>query len=271
MREVMTYLLTNNLVEAEKEILRLKDALKEAEARSEALRRQAEQWAMEARAHKSSLHEAYQAVTGATGEPGNWNGAVPIIAAIGALRARAEKAEAALEEAVGALNDALAGWRYIRCHHGDLYGVGWDRVQEAAERAIANARLSTPPPGGEHPQQSGKEEGAARADLSRASSSPQPLSAGWQDISTHDGHAAAIVVRVGRGHWYGPAIAFVDVAGIWRVASSPGGDAQLMFVPTHWMPLPPPPAESCPSGAQRSELKPQAPDAPKSKSNEAEQ
>lgn len=27
--------------------------------------------------------------------------------------------------------DALAGWRYIRQHHGDLYGVAWDRVQIA--------------------------------------------------------------------------------------------------------------------------------------------
>ena len=34
------------------------------------------------------------------------------------------------------LCDALAGWKYIRETHGDLYGVGWDRVQERLERQI---------------------------------------------------------------------------------------------------------------------------------------
>ena len=36
-----------------------------------------------------------------------------------------------------ALEDALAGWRYIRKHHGDLHGVGWDRVETAARAALA--------------------------------------------------------------------------------------------------------------------------------------
>ena len=35
-----------------------------------------------------------------------------------------------------ALVDMLAGWRYIRQSHGDLYGVGWDRAQEKAEKAL---------------------------------------------------------------------------------------------------------------------------------------
>lgn len=35
-----------------------------------------------------------------------------------------------------ALADMLAGWRYIRQSHGDLYGVGWDRAQEKAEQAL---------------------------------------------------------------------------------------------------------------------------------------
>lgn len=38
-----------------------------------------------------------------------------------------------------ALRDMAAGWRYIRKHHGDLAGVGWDRAQSAAEAAIAAA------------------------------------------------------------------------------------------------------------------------------------
>jgi hypothetical protein len=35
-----------------------------------------------------------------------------------------------------ALADMLSGWKYIRKHHGDLYGVGWDRAQAAAEAAL---------------------------------------------------------------------------------------------------------------------------------------
>lgn len=35
-----------------------------------------------------------------------------------------------------ALTDALAGWRYIRATHGDLYGVGWDRVETRLAQAI---------------------------------------------------------------------------------------------------------------------------------------
>ena len=45
----------------------------------------------------------------------------------------------ALERAalsVDAMQDALAGWRYIRAAHVDLYGVGWDRVEEKLHQAI---------------------------------------------------------------------------------------------------------------------------------------
>ena len=44
---------------------------------------------------------------------------------------------------LAALADALSGWRYIRSHHGDLYGVGWDRVETAASAAIARAKGDT--------------------------------------------------------------------------------------------------------------------------------
>lgn len=43
---------------------------------------QAQCWKMEARCHQSSLHRAYQAATGAKGEPGDWNGARPLLAAL---------------------------------------------------------------------------------------------------------------------------------------------------------------------------------------------
>lgn len=40
-----------------------------------------------------------------------------------------------------ALRDMLAGWKYIREFHGDLYGVGWDRCEKAAEAALKRAAL----------------------------------------------------------------------------------------------------------------------------------
>jgi hypothetical protein len=48
-----------------------------------------------------------------------------------------------------AATDALAGWMYIRRTHGDLYGVGWDRVQSAlvaALNASEGAKPKEPPP-----------------------------------------------------------------------------------------------------------------------------
>lgn len=44
-----------------------------------------------------------------------------------------------------ALKDALSGWRYVRQVHGDLYGVGWDRVETKLVAAL-NAVGSPPAP-----------------------------------------------------------------------------------------------------------------------------
>jgi hypothetical protein len=56
---------------------------------------------------------------------------------LAAAVARAERAEAALITARNAMGDALSGWRYIRGTHGDLYGVGWDRVEQKLDAALA--------------------------------------------------------------------------------------------------------------------------------------
>ena len=50
------------------------------------------------------------------------------------------------QQLVEALKDMLSGWRYIRDTHGDLYGVGWDRAQQAAEKALNSSGK-----GGEQP------------------------------------------------------------------------------------------------------------------------
>jgi hypothetical protein len=47
------------------------------------------------------------------------------------------------QQLVEALKDMLSGWRYIREVHGDLYGVGWDRAQQAAEKALLSAGKET--------------------------------------------------------------------------------------------------------------------------------
>ncbi len=44
------------------------------------------------------------------------------------------------DDELNAMTDMLAGWRYIRSNHGDLYGVGWDRAEQAMEAALSQAR-----------------------------------------------------------------------------------------------------------------------------------
>jgi aminoglycoside phosphotransferase family enzyme len=44
------------------------------------------------------------------------------------------------DEVKEALMDALSGWKYIRKCHGDLYGVGWDRVQDKLEAILRKAQ-----------------------------------------------------------------------------------------------------------------------------------
>lgn len=54
---------------------------------------------------------------------------------------RAQRAEREVAELREALADMLSGWHYIRQVHGDLYGVGWDRAQQKAEKALGVALM----------------------------------------------------------------------------------------------------------------------------------
>ena len=56
-----------------------------------------------------------------------------VAAALQADNARLIARGAELREAAA---DALSGWRYIRQHHGDLSGVGWDRVEHGLVEAL---------------------------------------------------------------------------------------------------------------------------------------
>jgi len=66
--------------------------------------------------------------------------------AIIAWNTRAQPApDPLLDQMAEALRDMWAGWTYIRCQHGDLYGVGWDRAHNAADAALSayDARRKT--------------------------------------------------------------------------------------------------------------------------------
>ena len=54
-----------------------------------------------------------------------------------------------LQQARDALEDNRSGMAYIRQSHGDLYGVGWERAEQKAQKALAalDAELAKPIPG----------------------------------------------------------------------------------------------------------------------------
>lgn len=55
---------------------------KRAETRARHLEVEARRWAQEARTQRHTVHQVYQLVTGATGEPGDWHGAEPVRALV---------------------------------------------------------------------------------------------------------------------------------------------------------------------------------------------
>ena len=62
-----------------------------------------------------------------------------------AIKAKIATKDAALGEAEDAITDARAGWRYTREHHGDLYGVGWDRVETKLTAALSTIQAAREP------------------------------------------------------------------------------------------------------------------------------
>lgn len=112
----------------------------EALALCERLRLEAEGWAQEARTQRSSLHDAYQAVTGATGEPGDWNGARPVVEAVANLKARAETAEAQRDAAVEALTGLEPFLDAIVCYASSMDEHEPNRLAFNARAVIAASR-----------------------------------------------------------------------------------------------------------------------------------
>jgi hypothetical protein len=89
-------------------------------------------------AQKSEREEALEAaqriVAVDEGEPGA-DDDVGYVDTVLVARALLSSSKAEGEMRAAAL-DALSGWRYIRMMHGDLPGVGWDRVENALTAAL---------------------------------------------------------------------------------------------------------------------------------------
>lgn len=81
-----------------------------AEALAERMKLEAQGHAMEVRTANSTIHEIYQVVSGATGEPGNWHGANPVreyVARTEALVSELQRENAEKDARIAALEEAL--------------------------------------------------------------------------------------------------------------------------------------------------------------------
>ena len=84
------------------------------------LKLEAQIQAKEARSHRATVREIYQAVTGRTGEPGDWNGAKPVLALIeerDALRKMASEFGAALISARARVADLESRLSSLDCRY----------------------------------------------------------------------------------------------------------------------------------------------------------
>lgn len=78
---------------------------------NEALMQQAQIWKQEALTMQNTVAECYKAVTGSTGEPGDWNGAKPVREAISELKQERDKMERALKKMISMyiIDDYICG------------------------------------------------------------------------------------------------------------------------------------------------------------------
>lgn len=96
----------------------------QAQALNDRLRLEAQVHAGEARAHKSTVQECYQSVSGGTGEPATWNGAKPVERAIAAATDLADTVHAIIgtvldrgeikPDELDMLQDAVDTYRSVR-------------------------------------------------------------------------------------------------------------------------------------------------------------
>lgn len=124
----------------------------DAEERADHLKLQAETHAQEARTAKATIHEIYQLCTGATGEPGSWNGAEPVRQ----LLKRAQRVEAGCER-LRARERQLYDALWTLNGHARLYMTLAQNVDGQTREALA-----TPLPESEPPVQDASADEASR-------------------------------------------------------------------------------------------------------------
>lgn len=101
------------------ELTAARDEVEKLRAKADKCEREARQWRQEARTQSDIVAKIYQAVTGKKGEPGDWNGAVPVVAELERLRGRV----AALESRVCRTCDG----------HGMIGGPSYSQPDEGGE------------------------------------------------------------------------------------------------------------------------------------------
>ncbi len=112
-------------------VKRLVEALERAEGVIEAVRLQASSWKGEAKTQQSIVHEIYQIVSEAKGEPADWNGAKPV-------RDRIAELEAENAELIGALQQiAMDAQGSSHCDPAQSVWANYHTATEALSRAAS--------------------------------------------------------------------------------------------------------------------------------------
>jgi Asp-tRNA(Asn)/Glu-tRNA(Gln) amidotransferase C subunit len=95
--------------------------------RADNLLLQAQTHAQEARTANATIAEIYQACSGATSEPGNWDGAKPVISLLAASQARERQLRGHFNDIIEACNDCIMD-------HGDIVSSCREIAEAAGEQ-----------------------------------------------------------------------------------------------------------------------------------------
>lgn len=104
----------SDVLSASVELQRQEERIRALEALTDRLKQEAQIHAQEARTANATIAEIYQAVTGSTGEPGNWNGARPVVEKLRALEAHNAVLLEALETTHDLYAHASSGYGFAR-------------------------------------------------------------------------------------------------------------------------------------------------------------
>jgi Lon protease-like protein len=125
---------THAMQQAAKDMSDAQTAITALRDLSDRLKLEAQGHAGEARCANSTIYEIYQVLTGATGEPGNWNGAEPARKYVAAQQATITALQERIKELEGALRNIAEG------NLGDQpWQASYDRIREVAVRPLKDS------------------------------------------------------------------------------------------------------------------------------------